>query len=81
MSTGYEWQKLYHVAVLETDWSRMEEGIQGAESAIKGRLHECSLDHGGTPEENKAIVDALNGLDVLRGDLSSWRESKHGHAS
>lgn len=41
------WYEIYRAAVLETDWSRMEERIQAAESAIKGRLHEFSLNHGG----------------------------------
>jgi hypothetical protein len=41
--------------------SILEERIEAAESVIKGRLHEFSLDHGGTPEENQDIVDALHG--------------------
>jgi hypothetical protein len=54
--TTYKWHEFYNAAaVLETDWSQMEGRIQAAESAITGRLHELSLDHGGAPEENQAI--------------------------
>ncbi len=38
MTTGQKWQELYNVAVLESDWSRIEERIDASESAIKGRL-------------------------------------------
>jgi len=54
------WVEFYHAAVLETDWSKLEGEILAAEAAIKGRLHEFSLNHGGTPEENQAIVNAVN---------------------
>ena len=37
--------------------------IQRAEAAMKGRLQEFSLDHGGTPEENRAIQQALSVAD------------------
>jgi len=36
---------------------------------------EFSLNHGGTPEEDKAIVNALNGLDILRKDVAAWQGS------
>jgi hypothetical protein len=62
--------------VLETDWSKMEERIQTAESAIKERLHEFSLNHGGAPEERQAMADTLNRLNVLRAEVAAWRESK-----
>ena len=76
MTLTYSWQDLYEAAVLEPDWSKLNERIQTAESAIKKRLHELSLNHGGTPEERQAIVDTLNSLNVLRADVASWRESK-----
>jgi hypothetical protein len=76
MNTTSRWHELYEAAVLETDWSKMEKRIQAAESAIKDRLHEFSLNHGGTREENQAIVDTLNRLNVLRADVASWRKSK-----
>jgi hypothetical protein len=61
---------------LETDWTKIEEKIQAAENGIGARLHEFSLNHGGTPEENQAIVDALHGLDVLRKDVAAWQGSQ-----
>jgi len=67
------WVKFYHAAVLETDWSKLEGRILAAEAAIKGRLHEFSLNHGGTPEENQAIVHAVNAMETLRNDLVLWR--------
>ncbi len=73
MNTTYKWHELYETALLETDWSKMEERIESAESAIKERLHEFSLNHGGTPEENRAIVETLGRLNALRGDVASWR--------
>ena len=64
-----EWKNLYHVAILETDWSKIEGRIQAANSARNARLHEFSLNHGGTPEENQAIRGALNALSVLRDEV------------
>ena len=67
-----DWEKLYQEAILETDWSKMEERIQAVDSAISARLHEFSLDHGGTPEENQRLRDALSGLTVLRREVVAW---------
>jgi hypothetical protein len=76
MSTEYGWQELYEAAVLETDWAHMEDRIQAAESAIKGRLLEFSSNPDGTKEENQAIVNALTSLNSLRADVASWRKLK-----
>jgi len=76
VTTGREWKELYEMAVLETDWSKMPGRIQAAEGAMHIRLHEFSLNHGGTPEENQDIEDALGALKVLRSDLAAWQESK-----
>jgi hypothetical protein len=65
-----EWEKLYQTAILETDWSKIEERIEAVDSAISARLHEFSLNHGGTPEENQRIQDALRGLSVLRREVA-----------
>jgi hypothetical protein len=54
-----EWEKLYQTAILETDWSKIEERIEAVDSAISARLHEFSLNDGRTPEENQRIQDAL----------------------
>jgi hypothetical protein len=71
-----EWEKLYQAAILETDWSKIEERIQAADTAISARLHELSLNHGGTREENQAMSDALNALTVLRREVAEWHGSK-----
>jgi hypothetical protein len=75
MTSTYKWHEFYNAAVLETDWSQMDARIQAAERALKERLYQFSLNHGGTPEENQAIVDCLNNLNILRADLASWRQS------
>lgn len=71
MST-YQWHELYKAALLETDWSKMEERILAAESAIQNRKREFALNSGGTQEENQSLADAMNGLDVLRSEVASW---------
>jgi hypothetical protein len=76
IQTKYGWQKLYATALLETDWLRIHTKIQAAENGIRTRLHEFSVNHGGTPEENQAIEDALHGLDALRKEVAAWQESK-----
>ena len=76
IKTKYGWQELYATALLETDWSKIEEKIQVAENGIRARMHEFSMNHGGTPEENQAIEDALNGLTVLRKDVVTRQRSK-----
>ena len=78
MNAEYDWEKLYHEAVLETDWSRIEERIEATESAMQRRLHEFSLNHGGTPEENKAIARALDRLEILRTEVTTWQAKRAG---
>ena len=78
IQTEYGWQELYATALLETDWSKIEEKIQVAENGIRARLHEFSMNHGGTPEENQAIADALHGLSFLRKDVAAWRSKRAG---
>jgi hypothetical protein len=72
------WQQLYHSAVLETDPVKMQERIDETEFAIRGRLHEFSLNHGGTPQENQAVVDALQALSVLRNEAAKWKSERAG---
>jgi hypothetical protein len=72
----YGWQVLYATALLETDWSKIDAKIQEAENGISTRLYEFSMNHGGTPEENQAIQDALHGLDILRKEVAAWQGSK-----
>jgi len=74
--TEYKWHEVYKAALLETDWSKIEERITAAEAALHARKNKFDLNHGGTAEENRAIADALNGLNNLRKDVSAWQESK-----
>jgi hypothetical protein len=63
-------------AILETDRSKLEERIAAAEFAMHTRLHEFSLNHGGTLEENRDIADALNRLDIVRSEVVAWKSTQ-----
>ena len=76
IQTRYGWQVLYATALLDTDWAKIDAKIQAAENSIKTRLHEFSMTHGDTLEENQAIEDALSGLNALRKDVAAWQESQ-----
>jgi len=76
MTETYKWHEVYKAALLETDWTKIERKIQAAEEGIEARLHEFSLNHGGTPEENQAIMDAVHGLDILRKEVAAWSGSQ-----
>jgi hypothetical protein len=69
--TKYSWQAPYLAAVLESDWPKVEERIQAAETEIhKRRL--LSQDQGGA-EEREALAKAVSALNVLRLD-AVWSE-------
>ena len=71
--TSYSWQESYQAALLETDWTKMQERVQTAESEIHQRRLVLSQDHGGTDEERAALVNAMGGLRVLlRMNVTSW---------
>ncbi len=74
----YDWQGSYQAALLETDWTKMQERIQTAESEIHKRRLVLSQDHSGTLEEREALVNAMGGLRVLRMDAASWLERQAG---
>jgi hypothetical protein len=74
LTTNYSWHDSYKAALLETDWTKMEERVQTAETEIHKRRLVLSQDHGGTPEERDALVNAMNGLRVLRMDAATWLE-------
>ena len=74
--TEYKWHEAYKAALLETDWTKMEERIGSAEDALHERKREFNLNHGGTPEENHAVTDALRGLTALRKDVAAWQGSQ-----
>jgi hypothetical protein len=71
---SHSWQDSYRAALLETDWTKMQERIQTAESEIHKRRLMLAQDHGGTSEEREDLVSALSGLRVLRMDAASWLE-------
>jgi len=48
---GYEWQRHYEAAILETDRSRLPQLIEAAQTAIDARFKELRANHGGTSEE------------------------------
>jgi len=82
----YVWYESYKAVALETDWTKMHERIQSAESKINDRKRVLSLDHGGTPEERQAIANALNAMSTLRTEVASWQtrqatqaERRRGH--
>ena len=75
---SYDWQGSYQAALLETDWTKMQERIQTAESEIHKRRLVLSQDHSGTLEEREALVNAMGGLRVLRMDAASWLEGQAG---
>ena len=72
--TSYSWQESYQAALLETDWTKMQERLQTAESEIHQRRLVLSQDHGGTDEERAALVNAMSGLRVLRMKVAAWLE-------
>ena len=72
--TSHSWRDSYRAALLETDWTKIQERIQTAESEIHNRRLVLVQDHGGTSEEREALVSALSGLGVLRMDAASWLE-------
>ena len=75
--TSYSWQESYQAALLETDWTKMQERVQTAESEIHQRRLVLSQDHGGTDEERAALVNAMSGLRVLRMNVASWLERQN----
>ena len=83
MSTAFNWHESYRAALLETDWTKMQERLQAAESEIRERKRVLSMDHGGTPEENQAIADALKGMKSLQAEVAEWQRRRlpHGPAT
>ena len=73
---GYSWQESYQAAVLESDWTKMQERIQTAESEIHKRRLVLAQDYGGTGEEREALVNAMSGLWALRMDAASWLQTQ-----
>ena len=74
--TSYSWQESYQATLLETDWTKMQERVQTAESEIHKRRLVLAQDHGGTVEEREALVNAMSGLWALRMDAASWSQTQ-----
>jgi len=60
MTMTYGWHESYKAALLETDWTKMQERVQAAEYEIHERRRVLSEDPGGTPEERHVLADAMN---------------------
>ena len=80
---SYVWYESYKAVVLETDWTKMHDRIQSAECKMHDRQRELSADHGGTPEERQAILNALKGMRTLRTEVAYWqsRQAPASHAN
>ena len=76
MAIPYSWHDVYKTAILETDWTKMQQRLQAAELEIQKRQHVLSLDHGGTPEERQAIADALKGMKNLKTEVAEWHNEQ-----
>jgi hypothetical protein len=81
MSATYKWHEVYKAALLETDWSKMNERIHLAEAAIEDRKRELAQNGAGSAEENDAIAGAIRSLNVLRTEASSWFRNRSEEAS
>jgi hypothetical protein len=66
MITVNVWEEKYCAAVLETDDTKLVGRIADANASIGARLEELLKNGGGTPEEQKAITDALRSLIKLK---------------
>ena len=71
MGDQYEerWWELYKLAIVETDWDKLEGRIRAAEEAIAKR---ASLDGEVSPDERVALEDARNALGVLKRENHDW---------
>ena len=67
-AASYPWEKTYLAAILETDNAKLRERLAAANGSIVARLDELKMDSGGTPQEQRALADALNGLKKLEAE-------------
>ena len=74
--TGYKWHEVYRAALLETDWSKIEERIERRRLRYTKGSTSSIWTTAERPEENQAIEDALTGLSVLRNEAARWREKR-----
>jgi hypothetical protein len=64
MTSTYNWHESYRAALLETEWTKMRQRIQVAESTINQR------------QERKAIDAAIHDLKVLRKETPEWLDRR-----
>lgn len=76
MNTSQDWQSLYRVALLENDWTKMEELVRAAEMAIIERKRQFSLDHGGLLRRTSHSKTRCVVLMSLRKEALQWSGSK-----
>jgi hypothetical protein len=65
MKPESDWKEFYDATLLETDDGKLVQRVRAAKAAIDSRLEVLQLHHGGTPEERRAIADALAELNIL----------------
>lgn len=79
MAIQYPWFESYKAALLETNRTKIEQRIRVAQAKLQERLRVLSEDHGGTPEERRAVADAINGLKFLFRESSDWPDRQVTH--
>jgi hypothetical protein len=62
----YVWTGLYEAALFEIDDKKSPSCLEAAKAAIDRRLTEVQVEHDSSPEELRAITNALRVLQVLR---------------
>lgn len=65
----YVWTGLYEAALFETDDKKLPSYLEAPKAAIDRRLTEIQVEHHSSPEELRAITNALRILQVLRTGL------------
>jgi hypothetical protein len=51
----HTWYESYKAAILETDWTKMQERLQAAEREIHERQRVLSLDHAERPKRGRQL--------------------------
>lgn len=66
MADDYPWREQLHLALLETNWTKLQEKIDVADAVIQARLDELARGLTGF-EERIALLDGLATLRILKG--------------
>ena len=67
------WKEFYKAALLETDWTKMDERVKAAEVEIHKRRLTLCQDGDGTHEERDALINAVSSLRVVQRDAAKWQ--------